>query len=191
MGAESLFPIRGGLSGRAGKAERSRIGRFAVDALVKLLRDTTGSFHRLVPQSEDAPDWEVVNETTGATIGIELVDDFSWHELQALKNPPLESQTASFVDIPVEDPRYSLYEVVRKKHAKHQLVGYPEGRRVLLVGLARVGAAVIGIDVLGVEELRRSVIYMDELPSIDHLFVWWATSDGPAIERLWSRTQLP
>ena len=91
----------------------------------------------------------------------------------------------------VEDPRSSLFRVIEGKHGKGQLQGYAFGNRILLIGLARVGAAVLGIDTVGIEELRNSITYMDTFPTIDHIFLWYLDMEGVRVEHLWSSSALP
>lgn len=191
MQVEELFPVRAMWSRRAEKQELKRIAQFAVKALIKFLGDKTGCSYRLLLQPEAAPDWELRNISTGAVIGIELTDDFSWDEQQTLTKAWPDIQSRGFADIKVQDPRNSFYKLIKKKYAKHQLVSYPAGNRILMVGLRRVGAAVLTVDVLGIDGLKESFTYMDQFPEIDHIFAWWLTAEGVGFEHVWSRTAFP
>lgn len=197
MVTDPVFPLRMGLSRKAQAAEQERVQEVAVLALLQFLEARTGDQYEVTghpdeeKRNERAPDREVRNRSSGDLIGLELVDDFSWDERQAFQRVLTELREKGSVELPVEDPRSSLRRVIDAKHKKGQLNGYRVGKRILLIGLARHGAAVLGVDKVGIPALSKSVTYMDQFPGIDHVFLWWLNSDGVQVEHIWSRDSLP
>ncbi len=195
---KGLWPLKMCPKGRVTRKERNRINDFAVKALLSKLREERGHEYQdrgepdAVIRNRPAPDRELAKATTGTLIGVELVDDFSGDEYQGMSALMPDLFRNGSLVVQVEDPRVSLLRVIANKHEKGQLRDYEPGCRILLVGLARHGAAVLGVDKVGVQGLSESMTYMDEFPDIDHVFVWWLESPvGVHLEHLWSRSSLP
>lgn len=200
MSDKDVFPVRFGLHRRDQEEENKRVRRFAVDALLKYLREETGCVYLRVRQPDEevrdkpAPDWECRNETTESSFGVELVDDFSYPEQQEVMRLLPNLGPGESIVVPAEDPRSSLQRVILAKQGKGQLKDYSPGHRILLVALRRIGSSFL-LQGLSVEQLRQSVTYMDAAPDIDHVFVWELVSrrdyNGAEVWHMWSRTALP